>query len=109
MEKACVVVLTTLGTEADPHALASTLVSERLAACVNVLPEMDSTYRWKEGVESARERQIVIKTTAERLPALRARLHALHPYELPEFLALTVADGSERYLGWIRESVANSG
>jgi periplasmic divalent cation tolerance protein len=109
MENICVVVLTTIGNGEDAHTLASILVNERLAACINVLAEMDSTYRWKGGVESERERQIVIKTTADRLPALQARLHDLHPYELPEFLVLPISGGSEKYLSWIRESTARTG
>ena len=108
-EGGCVVVLTTIGNGTDAHALASILVTERLAACVNVLGEMDSTYRWKGGVESERERQIVIKTTAARVPELEARLLQLHPYEVPEFVTLPVAGGSEKYLAWIRESTAKTG
>jgi periplasmic divalent cation tolerance protein len=109
MENRCVVVLTTMGSCTDAQTLASTLVNERLAACVIVLAEMDSTYRWKGGVESGRECQIVIKTTADCLPALQARVRELHPYEVPEFLVLSIAAGSETYLGWIRESTAKSG
>ena len=101
-----VLVLTTLGTSADAGWFARTLVEERLAACVNVLPVMRSTYRWKDGVEQDDERQIVIKTTAERVDALRARVRQLHPYELPEFIVVQVADGDHRYLDWIRDSVS---
>jgi periplasmic divalent cation tolerance protein len=109
MENSCVVVLTTIGSGTDAQTIASILVNERLAACVNVLAEMDSTYRWKGGVESERERQIVIKTTAERVPALHARLHELHPYEVPEFLVLAISSGSDQYLDWIRESTSRPG
>ena len=109
METNCVVVLTTIGSGADAQTLASVLVHERLAACVNVLPEMESIYRWKGGVESERERQVVIKTSADRVPALQARLHQLHPYELPEFIVLAVCDGSEKYLEWINASAAKTG
>jgi periplasmic divalent cation tolerance protein len=97
-----VLILTTLGVSADASAFASTLVDERLAACVNVLPEMDSIYRWQGRVERDREHQLVIKTTAARLPALRERLASLHPYQVPELLVLPVADGSPAYLGWLR-------
>jgi len=99
-----VVVLTTLGASADAVQLGRTLVDEGLAACVNVLPPMQSVYRWKGAVEVDSEQQVVIKTTAARVPALEARLRALHAYELPEFLVLT-ADGSAAYLAWIAESV----
>lgn len=101
-----VIVLTTLGAEADASALARTLVEERLAACVNVLAPMSSTYRWKGSVDHEREQQLVIKTSAARVAALEARLRALHPYEVPEFLVIPVEGGSDAYLGWIRESVS---
>jgi periplasmic divalent cation tolerance protein len=96
-------VLTTLAAEADAAALARTLIEERLAACVNVLPTMTSVYRWKGDIEQDKEQQLVIKTTVDRIGALRARLEELHPYDLPEFLVLEAA-GSEAYLAWIRES-----
>jgi periplasmic divalent cation tolerance protein len=100
-----VLVLTTIGADADAPALARTLVEERLAACVNVLPAMTSVYRWKGQVESDREQQIVIKTDAGRVQALEARLRELHPYELPEFLVVPAGGGSAAYLAWVGESV----
>jgi periplasmic divalent cation tolerance protein len=99
-----VVVLTTLPADADASALARALVEARLAACVNILPPMTSVYRWRDGIEEDTERQIVIKTTRARLPNLWERLRALHPYDVPEFVALPILDGSEAYLGWISES-----
>jgi len=104
MATTCVIVWTTVNAEADWAAVASALVDERLAACVNVLPEMESIYRWQEAVERTTERQILIKTTADRVPALRARLLALHTYELPEFLVTPVVDGTEDYLAWVAQS-----
>ena len=109
MEFPAVVVLTTLGADADAAALARTLVEERLAACVNVLPPMTSLYRWQGTVEQEREQQLVIKTTPERVPALEARLQALHPYEVPELLVLPAAGGSAAYLEWVRKSVTGPG
>lgn len=100
-----VIVLTTIGADADVDALARTLVEERLAACVNVLPPMRSVYRWKGEVQADAERQLIIKTKAERVEALQARLSQLHPYELPEFLIVPCDGGSEGYLAWIGESV----
>jgi periplasmic divalent cation tolerance protein len=85
--------------------LARTLVDERLVACVNVLPPMQSIYRWEGAVEQATEHQLVMKTTEERVEALKARLVALHPYEVPEVLVLPIADGAEPYLRWLTESV----
>src|SRR5437016_7960255 len=109
VEANCVVVWTTIGSGTDGQTLASILVNERLAACVNVLPEMESTYRWKGAVEAERERQLVMKTTATRVPALEARVRELHPYELPEFIVLPIIAGSAPYLAWIRDSTANTG
>ena len=100
------IVLTTIGSDTDALALARALVDERLAACVNVLPAMVSIYRWKGSVEQDKEHQVVIKTAADRLPALEARLRQLHPYELPEFLVLDLAGGGAAYLAWVRESVS---
>lgn len=106
MENDCVVVWTTIGSTADGRGMASILVTERLAACVNVLPEMESFYRWKGQVEDDRERQLVMKTTAARVGALKARVHELHDYEVPEFIVMPIVGGSEAYLNWIRESTA---
>jgi periplasmic divalent cation tolerance protein len=98
-----VVVLTTFPLDRDAQAFARTLVDERLAACVNVLPPMKSIYRWKDAVEAADEQQLVMKTTANRLEDLKARLKSLHPYELPEFVVIPV-EGSHDYLAWVAES-----
>jgi periplasmic divalent cation tolerance protein len=98
------IVLTTLGADADTGAVARSLVEERLAACVNVLAPMTSTYRWNGTVAQEREQQLVIKTSRALVPALQARLIELHPYELPEFLVLD-ASGSTAYLRWIEENV----
>ena len=97
------IVLTTLGADADATLIARTLIDERLAACVNILPVMTSVYRWQGKVEQDREQQMVIKTATDRVAALQARLRELHPYELPEFLVLD-ARGSEAYLAWVGES-----
>jgi periplasmic divalent cation tolerance protein len=99
-----IIVLTTFPGSGDATALARTLVEERLAACVNVLPPMTSVYRWKASIEEEQERQLVIKTTTARAEALRERLRALHPYEIPEFLVLSPSDGSREYLEWLTVS-----
>jgi periplasmic divalent cation tolerance protein len=101
-----VIVLTTVGADADAAAIARTLVEERLAACVNLLPEMTSIYRWKGSVEQEREQQLVIKTSEACLAALEIRINELHPYDVPEFLVLRASDGSERYLAWMKETTA---
>jgi periplasmic divalent cation tolerance protein len=96
-----VVVLTTLPDNEQASALAKQLVDERLAACVNLQPAMTSFYRWKGAIEAEAERQLVVKTTRARVPALQARLRELHPYQLPELLVLSVAQGGEDYLRWV--------
>lgn len=106
MKNDCVVVWTTVGRSADCRGMASILVNERLAACVNVLAEMESIYRWKGQVEADHERQLIMKTTSDRVPALRARVLELHDYDVPEFLVTPIVGGSEAYLDWIRDSTA---
>ena len=96
-----VLVLTTAPDDERAEAWARTLVEERLAACVNVHGPMTSFYRWKGVVERDAERQVVIKTTRERVATLRERLRELHSYELPEFVVLSVEDGSDEYLKWV--------
>ena len=99
-----VLVLTTLPADADGSAFGRGLVDERLAACVNLLAPMESVYRWEGRVDRETERQVIIKTSRERLPALWDRVRELHPYEVPEFLVLTIADGNDAYLRWVGES-----
>ena len=86
--------------------LAETLVGERLAACVNRLPGVLSTYRWQGEVHTDGEELLLIKTTAARFEVLKARLLELHPYELPELVALPVEHGHAAYLDWVRANVA---
>lgn len=108
----CVVVLVTLPGNGldDADDLAEALVESGVAACVNILPPMRSTYRWEGEIETETERQAVVKTTRAAVPALWSRVRDLHPYEVPEFLVLPIVDGNEAYLKWIRESVtAGSG
>ena len=96
-----VLVLTTVPDDESAETIARTLVEERLAACVNLLPPMTSIYRWKGAVERDTERQMVMKTTGALVPALERRLKELHSYELPEFIVLDVAGGSDAYLAWV--------
>jgi periplasmic divalent cation tolerance protein len=99
-----VIVLTTAPDSDRAESWARTLVEERLAACVNVHGSMASFYRWQGAVERDDERQVVIKTAKDRLPALQSRLTELHPYDLPEFLVLSVDGGSHAYLQWVGEN-----
>ncbi|CAN5869714.1 divalent-cation tolerance protein CutA [soil metagenome] len=98
-----VIVLTTLPGDADARGFGRTLVEERLAACVNLLPAMESVFRWEGQVEEDTERQVVMKTSRERVAALWDRIRELHPYELPEFVVLPILDGSDAYLRWLGE------
>jgi periplasmic divalent cation tolerance protein len=102
-----VIVLTTLPADADGAAFARDLVEERLAACVNLSAPMESIYRWDGNVESETERQLVIKTSRDRVVALWDRVRELHPYDMPEFLVTPVIDGNDAYLQWVAESTAD--
>ena len=101
-----VIVLTTIPADADGPAFGRTLVEERLAACVNLLPVMESVYRWEGRVEHESERQVVIKTARERVVALWERVREMHPYEVPEFVVLPIVDGNDAYLRWMGESTS---
>lgn len=98
-----VLILTTVPAASRAESIARSLVDERLAACVNVLSTMTSYYRWQGKIEHEEERQIVIKTTRDRVAAVQTRLRDLHAYEVPEFLVLPVSDGSTGYLDWVRK------
>jgi periplasmic divalent cation tolerance protein len=99
------IVLTTAADAEEGRRLGRTLVEERLAACVSLVPGVESIYRWKGEVESAGEVLLLIKTGEEQLVALEARLHELHSYETPEFLVLNVEAGSAGYLEWLLGSL----
>lgn len=98
-----VVVLTTLPVDHDASAFAAQLVEERLAACVTVLGDVQSTFRWEGRVTCERERQLIVKTTAVRAPALTARICELHPYNVPELIVVPVQGGLPAYLRWVSE------
>src|SRR5215207_10005888 len=95
-----VIVMTTLPADADGVTFAQTLVEARLAACVNLLPVMESVYRWEGKVDQERERQLIIKTSRLTVAALWERVRELHPYEIPEFIVLPIIDGNDAYLQW---------
>jgi periplasmic divalent cation tolerance protein len=99
-----VIVLTTFPVDGDAESFARTLVDEQLVACVNVLAPMQSLYRWQGTVEEANERQLVMKTSAASVEALKTRIARLHPYDVPEILVIAVTGGGEAYLRWIAES-----
>lgn len=103
--KGRVLVLSTVARAEDAERIARELVERRLAACVNVVAAVSSVYRWKGKVESEEERLLLIKTRADRFEVLRETLVALHPYELPEAIAVPIEAGHQPYLDWIDESV----
>lgn len=96
-------VITNLPDAEAARLLASALVEQRLAACVNILAPCTSVYRWQGTIETATEVPLLIKTTTARYDALEAAIRAKHPYELPEILAVPVASGLPAYLGWVAE------
>lgn len=101
-----IVVLVTTPTPERAAEIARALVEERLAACGNVLPAIRSIYRWEEKVQDEAEALLVLKTTRARFEALRERVLALHPYQVPEIIALPVEAGSAPYLAWIAGETA---
>ena len=98
-------VLTTVDDERAALALGTALVSERLAACVNVLPSITSIYRWQDRIETTGECQLVIKTSVAASGAAQRRIAELHPYDTPEILIVAVGDGSPDYLAWAHAQI----
>jgi len=99
------IVLTTAGSEEEAQKIARHLVEKRLAACVNIIPQVESIYRWQGKVESAREWLLLVKTTQERFPAVRDAIRELHSYDVPECVVLSIEAGSSDYLQWLADSV----
>jgi periplasmic divalent cation tolerance protein len=105
MAEVALVVLATFPNAEIARRVVTTLVEERLAACGNLVPGVESIYRWQGAIEAASEVLVVLKTETDRYAALEARLKELHPYEVPECLALPIAKGSLPYLRWLHEAV----
>jgi len=99
------VVLTTCGSEKEAHKIAQHLVENHLAACVNIIPQVRSIYRWEGKIESAQEWLLLVKTTQEKFSPVRDAIRSLHSYELPECIAFSIEDGSAAYLQWIVDNV----
>src|SRR5579883_740899 len=99
-----VVVLVTCGSRAEAQKIARAIVAQQLAACANLFEApVESVYRWKGKVEKAREFLLLIKSSRRRLAELEAEVRRLHSYEVPEFIAVPIRDGSEQYLRWLGE------
>lgn len=101
-----IVVYVTAGTVEEGERIAAALVDERLAACVNRLSGVRSTYRWKGEVERADEELLIIKTSRDLFERLKQRVAELHSYSVPEIIALPILEGSESYLNWLHEELA---
>ena len=100
------IVFSTFANEADAARVARVLVEERLVACANLLPGARSIYRWKEGVQDEREVVVLMKTRKQDWTALLSRLHDLHPYDVPECVAIRIAAGAPKYMAWLDEALA---
>jgi periplasmic divalent cation tolerance protein len=104
-----VVVLVTAGSNEEGRRIGRAMVEERLAACVNVVGPIRSIYRWEGAVEEAEEHLLVMKARAADVPALTARVRALHSYDVPEVVALPLTGGSEAYLAWLATATDRDG
>ena len=102
------IMLTTAGSQEEARKIAQTLVDRRLAACVNIVSQIESIYRWQGKVESATEWLLVIKTQADLFERIRDAIKELHSYDLPECVMLEISAGSKEYLEWINENVNES-
>ncbi len=100
------IVLTTAGSAEEARKIANALIERRVVACVNIVPQIASIYRWQGKVEEACEWLLIVKTTIAAFDQVRRAIAELHSYELPECVCLTVDDGSPTYLQWIADSVA---
>lgn len=104
----CTAPATAKGPKLGAHDLARALVEEGLCACVNVVPQVESYYRWQGAVEHGSELLLIAKTTLPYAQALQQRILTLHPYDVPEVLELPVAGGSPAYLAWLRGAVGGA-
>ncbi len=100
-----IIVLTTAGSKDEAHKIGRALVERLLAACVNVVPQLGSIYRWEGEVEEAEEWLLIVKTTRAAFERVRDAIGELHSYDVPECIAISIESGSAAYLNWIGESV----
>jgi periplasmic divalent cation tolerance protein len=96
-----IIVLITSSSEEEAHKIAELLLNEKKAACVNIVPGMDSLFRWKGKLDSARESLLLVKTKASLFPEIISLVEEIHSYEVPEIIALPIIGGSEDYLKWL--------
>ncbi len=98
------IVLVTVPNETIALAIAHRLVEKQLAACVNILSGVRSVYRWQGAIESSMELMLMIKATSDYFPLIETEISTLHPYSVPEIIALDVSQGSEKYCAWVQEN-----
>src|ERR1700742_66061 len=101
-------VFTTCSSADEARQIAQELVQRRLAACVNIVPQIESVYRWQGEIESSSEWLLIVKTTAAAFAQRRDALSELHSYEVPECIAIAIEDGSEVYLKWMPNAVGET-
>jgi len=107
MEQKVLLALSTFPDAETARRIANQLVTEKFAACANILPSAESIYRWKERIESGNETLVFFKLSEDRQAAFQEKLRALHPYEVPEIVFVPVASGLPDYLRWVAESCAS--
>jgi periplasmic divalent cation tolerance protein len=100
------IVFCTCSTHAEASKLANAVVNEGLAACVNIVPAVESVYSWEGEIQTSQEFLLLIKTTQERFPALSDLIVKLHSYDTPEIIALSIAEGSAKYLEWLGATIS---
>jgi len=105
---AAIIVLTNMPDAASARSLARSLVEARLAACVNIGAPVESLYHWHGEIETAKEVPVAVKTLAARYPEVEAAIRAIHPYELPEIIAVPIGEGLAPYLAWIAAETASA-
>lgn len=105
MQADFLIILCTCPNKDSATAVANTLVSKRLAACVNILPGLTSVYHWQGNIESSEECLLIIKSTQKVYPEIESAIRQTHPYELPEIVAVPIEKGLEDYLAWIEQNV----
>jgi periplasmic divalent cation tolerance protein len=103
-----IVIFVTTSTEIEAHKIAELLLAKKKAACVNIVPRIDSSFWWQGKLDSARESLLIIKTTASLLPEIIELVKSVHSYEVPEVIALPIIGGNEDYLKWIGDEVKES-
>ena len=104
-----IVIFVTTSTEEEARRIAELLVGQRKAACVNIVPKVDSLFWWQGKLDSAQESLLIIKTKASLLPDVISLVKGVHSYEVPEIIALPIIGGNEDYLKWIRSEVSGGG